>query len=55
MVDLVHLKNSKYLRIKIKLFDQVNLWISVNGGGGKIIPLRYTLSFNILERSSSFI
>ena len=29
VVDLVHSRNSKYLRIRIKFFDQVNLWISV--------------------------
>ena len=29
VVDLVHSRNSNYLRIRLISFDQVNLWISV--------------------------
>ena len=29
VVDLVHSKNSRFLRIRLTSFDQVNLWISV--------------------------
>ena len=55
MVDLVHSRGSKYLRIRVKFFlpsqssDQC-----IKGGGEKIIPLESTPSFNVLERSSSF-
>ena len=56
VVDLVHSRDSKYLRIKGSLLlpsqslDQCKI-----GEAGKIIPLRSTLSFNYLERSSSSI
>ena len=29
VVDLVHSRDSNYLRIRLISFDQVNLWISV--------------------------
>ena len=29
VVDLVHSKNSRFLKIRLTSFDQVNLWISV--------------------------
>ena len=29
VVDLVHSRDSNYLRIRIKCFDLVNLWISI--------------------------
>ena len=30
VVDLIHSRDSNYLRIRLISFDQVNLWISVN-------------------------
>ena len=59
VVDLVHSKNSKYLRMRIELHITMSMFRSVykwgGGEGGKIIPFGSTLSFNVLERSSSFI
>ena len=56
VVDLVHSRDSSYLRIRLISFspsqslDQCKI-----EEGGKIIPLRSTLSIKYLERSSSSI
>ena len=47
VVDLVHSRDSNYIRIRLISFDQVNLWIRVKYEGGKIIPLGSTLSLII--------
>ena len=55
MVDLVHSRNSRYLRIRINFLMTKSIFGSVyKWGGEKIIPLESTLTFNVLEKSSSF-
>ena len=56
MVDLVHSRDSKYLRIRVKFLLTKSIFRSVYNWGRREDNslFKSTLSFNVLERSSSF-